>query len=98
MLSKLDMNLNILNIIAKERDTVKDKYVKCVAEHAAMISAANTWDDCHSDDGVGSFSANPFNNKISPAEKNMNNCKRRYDELVEIYRHAVVTFITEVTS
>jgi hypothetical protein len=38
-----------------------DEYRKAAADHAGALAAANVWDDCNPDDGVGCVSSNPYN-------------------------------------
>lgn len=81
----------IVAILRREYEQAVTNYRLAHAQHIGIVGAANTWDECNPDDGVGGMSQNPFN---ITAESNKDNAARIHAEnMKEAYDLAVDTFL-----
>lgn len=88
----------IINIINAEVKSAQRRYVDAVSERAAIIAAANTWDDFNKEDGIGGMSQNPYSPQLTRLDTREIDARNYYDLVKEAHDLAVYTFIGETSS
>lgn len=83
----------IVALVRAHYESRVEEFCKASADHAGAIAAANVWDDCNPDDGVGGMSSNPYN--PDRAATRQLNAQTAMDKAKGAYQLTIDTFLEE---